>query len=279
MAFDSLYLTLTSLADFNSFSEEYLIHRFGELVMLLLGESILSILIVEPTQSVEYKITLYAAVLSVVLLQYCHYKYQPHSASMHAIRRSIKGGAIYFAIMIIYCHALVAVGASFKLFLSYHNEESLKYNNLRHLVKRFLAGAGEKTKFYALENEQATANMFCISMVIVWFCLESAWITHHGKDKYWSYRMTKPGLCVGLLRIVWLILMGTISLYTTQPENVTLIGLALICAEIATSVITDYFWSKQFGDVNVEDGHWPNVTEPESVPGPKESAAKQDDLT
>jgi hypothetical protein len=32
--------------------------------------------------------------------------------------------------------------------------------------------------------------------------------------------------------------------------------------------LTDYFWHKQFGDVEDDDDdeHWPNVTEPDSVP-------------
>ena len=238
--------------------------------MLLLGESILSILIVEATNTSKYKITLYAGIISIVLLQYCHYKYQPHFASLHAFRRNLRGGATYYATLIIYCHALVAVGAAYKLMLSHHKEENLK--NI--MISRHLAGAGDKAKFYALENEQATANMFCISMVVIWICLEVMWITHHGIDIHLAYLKTKQGLCSGMLRVTLIILMGTISLYTTEPESVTLIGLALICAEIATTVITDYFWGKQFGEN--EDGHWPNVTEPSSVPKANESADAQD---
>ena len=156
---------------------EYSIHRFGELVMLLLGESILSILIVESTNSVRYHVTFYAGIVSIVLLQYCHYKYQPHSPSTHAFRRSIRGGSIYFVLIAIYAHALVAVGTSYKMFLSqYAYEDNLKNKHMRHLVttllSRNLAGAADETKLGTVELKQAVANMFCISMVVVWSCLE-----------------------------------------------------------------------------------------------------------
>ena len=120
--------------------------------MLLLGESVLSILIVSSINTVEYHVTFYAAIVSIVLLQYSHYKYQPHSPREHACRRSLRGSVTHYAIMIVYCHALVAVGTAYKMFLStYEVEASLKNKDLRHLVttlmSRNLAGAADKTKF------------------------------------------------------------------------------------------------------------------------------------
>jgi hypothetical protein len=45
---------------------DFVIHRYGEWVMLLLGESILSLLIVEVTEGSDYYFTLFAGVLSVI---------------------------------------------------------------------------------------------------------------------------------------------------------------------------------------------------------------------
>ena len=120
--------------------------------MLLLGESILSILIVESTNSVQYHVTFYAGIMSIVLLQYCHYKYQPHSPSTHAFRRSIRGGAIYYVLIIIYAHALVAVGTSYKMFLSqYAVEDNLKnkqvLKTLRENGIKFFVGTSEHDLF------------------------------------------------------------------------------------------------------------------------------------
>jgi len=265
---------------------EYIIHRFGELVMLLLGESILSILIVESTNSVRYHVTFFAGIVSIVLLQFCHYKYQPHSPNTHAFRRSIRGGSIYYVLIMIYAHALVAVGTSYKMFLSqYAYEDNLKNKRMRHLVttllSRYLAGAADEMKFSTVELKQAVANMFCISMVAVWVCLEGMWITHNGTTKYFAYLKTRHGFCLGMLRLLLIVLMGSISSYTIEPERVTLVGLGLICAEIATGAFMSYFWSKQFEDEDehTHGDHWPNVTEPESLPKSKESVDEDDDMT
>lgn len=254
--------------------------------MLLLGESILSILIVESTNSVRYHVTFFAGIVSIVLLQFCHYKYQPHSPNTHAFRRSIRGGSIYYVLIMIYAHALVAVGTSYKMFLSqYAYEDNLKNKHMRHLVttllSRNLAGTADQSKLSTVELKQAVANMFCISMVAVWVCLEGMWITHNGTTKYLAYLKTRHGFCLGMLRLLLIVLMGSISSYTIEPERVTLVGLGLICAEIATGAFMSYFWSKQFEDKD-EHGHgdhWPNVTEPESVPKAKESVDEDDDLT
>ena len=88
---------------------EYVIHRFGELTMLLLGESILSLLIVGTTPTLEYNIAFYAGIISVILIQYLHFKYAPHSADEHAFRRSVKAGVIYYVLTIIHSFALVAM--------------------------------------------------------------------------------------------------------------------------------------------------------------------------
>ena len=230
--------------------------------MLLLGESILSILIVETSDSLEYHITFFAGIISIVALQYCHYRYQPHSPTEHAFRRSIRAGATFYLIMIIYCFGLVALGTAYKLFLKeYVYLASKKEQKLRHLVtlmSRNLAGTED-----TIGRKQRTANMFCISMTIVWICLEGMWMCHSGK-KYFSFLKHKQGIFVGFLRLSLVILMATISQYTIEPERVALIGLALLGAEVATNVWADYCWSKEF-DLPDNEDHWPNVTEPAAI--------------
>ena len=90
---------------------EYILHRFGELTMLLLGESVLSVLIVETTRTLEYHVTFYAGIVSLILMQYMHFKYQPHSADEHAFRRSVKCGAIFYVFCIIHAFSLIGVGS------------------------------------------------------------------------------------------------------------------------------------------------------------------------
>jgi hypothetical protein len=246
--------------------------------MLLLGESILSILIVPTSSSLAYRLSFYSGIISIVLLQYCHYKYQPHSPSRHAFRRSVRGGTMYYVILIIYCHALVAVGTAYKMFLTqYAYEDSFNNKKLRHLVttlmSRNLSGAGDEIKYDA-KHKKAVANLFCISMAVLWVCLEAMWVAHSGRGKYLAFVRSKQGLFCGILRASIVILMGTISQYTIVPEQVALIGLALICADMAVIIVSDYFWSKRF-EIPDDNSHWPNVTEPASVP--KECEDKNED--
>lgn len=81
--------------------------------------------------------------------------------------------------------------------------------------------------------------------------MEGMWIAHNGTKKYFSFLKTKQGVIVGFLRAGLIILMATISQYTINPEDVALIGLVLLLAEV------DYFWTKKFNE-----DHLPDVTEP-----------------
>jgi hypothetical protein len=56
----------------------YTIHRYGEWIMLMLGESVLSLMIVDLSGSNDYVVTFYAGIISVILLEYLHFRSQPH---------------------------------------------------------------------------------------------------------------------------------------------------------------------------------------------------------
>ena len=61
----------------------------------MLGESILSLLIVEVTGQKECYVTFYCGILSVVLLQYMHFRSQPHDPDHHAMRRTKEAGFLF----------------------------------------------------------------------------------------------------------------------------------------------------------------------------------------
>ena len=50
--------------------------------MILLGESVLSLLIVSTSVNADYYVTLYAGIIGVTLLQLLYIKYQPHCAEV-----------------------------------------------------------------------------------------------------------------------------------------------------------------------------------------------------
>lgn len=202
---------------------EYILHRFGELTMLLLGESVLSVLIVETTRTLEYHVTFYAGIVSLILIQYMHFKYQPHSADEHAFRRSVKCGAIFYVFCISITHAfsLIGVGTAYKMMLQeYSQNEKYRIRRLISLVSRTLAGGTRGDDYSSAELRQRVANMFCISMATSWLCLEGMYICHYGTNKYLSFVRCKWGKFVAFIRLCLIVIIATISQYVTEPEKV-----------------------------------------------------------
>src|SRR5210317_2264423 len=108
----------------------FTIHRDGEWTMLMLGESILSLLIVDiPVEDKDYFTTFYCGLLTVIFLQYLYFRSLPHVADDHAIRRSKNRGMFWLLSWFAYSASLVGLGAGFTIFvLSFSLEEEDKEN-------------------------------------------------------------------------------------------------------------------------------------------------------
>ena len=86
--------------------------------MLMLGESILSLLIVDvPGEDTDYFATFYCCLMTVILLQYLHFRSQPHSADDHAMRRDKNAGWAWSLTQFVYSASLIALGAAFTIFV------------------------------------------------------------------------------------------------------------------------------------------------------------------
>ena len=96
---------------------DYAIHRYGEWTMLLLGESVLSLVIVTLSGQRDYIITFLAGVVSTVWLEYLHFRSQPHDPDEHALRRNKASAIVFSLLMMLYSCTLIVLGASFKMFL------------------------------------------------------------------------------------------------------------------------------------------------------------------
>jgi hypothetical protein len=67
--------------------------------MLMLGESVLSLLIVDNEHEGDhYQTVFFAGVLTIILLRLLHFQSQPHGAEAHAARRNKDAGLIVFII-------------------------------------------------------------------------------------------------------------------------------------------------------------------------------------
>jgi hypothetical protein len=257
-------------------------HRWGEWTMLMLGESVLSMLIVDITESAEYYKTFFSGILSITLLEFLHFRSQPHEADDHALRRSKEAGVAFTALMQVYSAALVVLGTSYKMLLYeyvYETEESSNHRALFSALTRFLAAA-EEPKFGLEERRQRVAHFFCISMALVWFCSDAMILIHRGlKDNLGRCRCSQSGglryIAVALffIRVGMIVFIATLSQYVTDPELLAFIGLVGIIVQVLLRVVGTSFFGHEYddGEDDGESSHmWPNVTRPQVESSEKE---------
>jgi len=279
---------------------DFCIHRLGEWTMLLLGESILSLLIVETSTSAGYYVTFYAGIISVVLLQYLHFRSQPHHADEHAMRRNKNAGMLFSTLMQTYSFALVAVGVSYKMLLYEYTYEEKGYRLrrlLQHLTDaalRHLAGGGTP-KYTAEERQQRVANFFCGSMAIAWICLDWMCLTHQGIRRNVercevecqltsAKRVSRLGVMFAAIRVGLIAFIASLSQYVQDPELLSIIGMITIVAQVLTRLLGDLVYGKpkvcteghdhDDNENDSEDEHWPNITHAAAKPADTSSDVK-----
>ncbi|CAB9505398.1 expressed unknown protein [Seminavis robusta] len=261
---------------------DFCIHRNGEWCMLMLGESLLSLLIVDVSENDNYYATFFSALLTVILLQYLHFRSQPHHADAHAWRRNKDAGVGWTGMHQIYSAALVSLGAAFTLMvLEFTYQTESDDDNHR----RFLAGGGA-SKYEPKDRRQRTALLFSISLATIWFCLDCMTIFHLGiKTSHHRCQCSKSkvlnvkGIILVMIRVGLILFMATLGLYETDPQNLAIIGLfgvvlQLILRKLGTKYLSanrvhalgeatehkDANASCRAGDVDPEENKWPNVT-------------------
>jgi hypothetical protein len=275
--------TLPSCSVFNS---------NGEWNMLMLGESLLSLLIVDIAESEDYYATLYSALVTVVLLQYLHFRSMPNHADGHALRRHKNAGIGWSLLQQIYSVALLAIGSAFTLMVL---EFGYKDDNHR----RFLVGGGGASKYDPEDRRQRTARLFCLSLATVWICLDGMTLFHLGINNSRnrcqcerSRALNIKGIILVLLRVGLVVFMATLSIYETDPQSLAVIGLFCVLLQLILRKLgTKYLSADQRHEVD-EAGHnknaegsaymsdsedlkWPNVTHAEATHSAQHDAGQK----
>jgi hypothetical protein len=228
----------------------YCIHRYGEWTMLMLGETVLSLLIVDLSEGFDYYKTFYSGVISIVLLEYLHFRSQPHDPNEHAWRRDKNSGFVFLVLMHIYSASLIVLGASYKMLL-YEYVYAEDGNNRRMLLPaltRLLAG-GESAalRFETDDRRQRIANFFCGSMALVFFCMDAMATAHRGisanihrcvfeathKTRYWVVFLVA-------LRVAVICFIASLSQYTTAPGVLAFVGLCGILGQLILRVLGSF---------------------------------------
>lgn len=270
---------------------DFCIHRYGEWTMLMLGESILSLLIVEVTGGVDYYATFYTGILSVILLQYLHFRSQPHHPDDHAMRRKKEAGLGFSYLMQIYSAALILLGTCYKMFLYEYVYEDYENSHRMLLweIPRLLAGGDSGALQYDAEDrQQRIANFFCVSLAIVWICQDLMMLMHKGlKDNMGRCRCKHThktkfvGIALIMARVGLIVFIVTLRGYVTDPLLLAVIGLCGIIAQVILRVISsivfpdDGFHTEGVDEhgnpIIVEDAEdenkWPNTTQAQALPG------------
>jgi hypothetical protein len=237
--------------------------------MLMLGESIFSLLIIDvPNEGSDFFATFYCGILTVVLLQYLHFRSQPQHADLHALRRDKNAGVWWNIFLHAYSLALVCLGAAYTFFLLFSGEEEEEKDSHRRLTaERWLAEAPDLD-----EAREPAAHLFSGSLAVIFFCLDVMTILHlgikEGKDRCRCARTKKwnaKGIAVVFVRGCLVVFTATLSQWETEPESLAIIGLFCVLAQLLLRKLGILYLEKHvhpliIGDAAPSDAIWPNVT-------------------
>jgi len=229
---------------------DFTIHRHGEWTMLMLGESILSILIVDvPHESGEYFATFFCALITVALIHNLHFRSQPHGADGHAMRRNKDAGIAFTWIQFVYSLALVALGAAFTIFLLFFSTDTGRRLELEPPTsQRFLAG-GSESKYDQYELRERGAHLFSISLAIIFFSLDVTSLLHIGLEDSRkrcvcreSKKKNTKGYLLLLTRAVVIVVAATLSFWLEEVEQLTEAGMVLCLLQITLRVLGNKYF-------------------------------------
>lgn len=179
----------------------------------------------------------------------------------------------------IYSCSLIGVGVSYKLFLYDFTYDSRRLEEEQYLAEgRSLAGGGGST-VSTEERQQAAANIFSVSMAVVFFALDVMILLHRGlrfsmeRCQCKHTKKKSKAIFLTVVRIALCAFFATLSLYENDPEHLAVLGLAGVVVQLLIRRIGDFLFEKLESDecegeepdgdhetVDPEKTKWPNVT-------------------
>ena len=246
---------------------DFVIHRQGEWTMLMLGESVLSLLITDGLGR-DYLGVFYAGIMTVILLQLLHFRSQPHDPSVHAMRRHKNAGVTFGFVFALYSAALVAVGVSYKLLLygvqaADDGEDDKKTRALFAADRRWLApasGGDDGCGPTKAELKEMVAHLFSSMLAIVFVCQDLMVLLHRGLSALSNRCNRKSVVCKttgaattvlgtnvkGILfavlpRVATTIFVASLSFWQQNPRTLAELGCVAVLVQLATRLLGDVF--------------------------------------
>lgn len=249
-----------------------MIHRHSEWIMLNLGESIFSLLIIYvPDEGNDFYTTFYCSLLTVMLLHVLHFKSQPMHADHHAWRRSKNAGFLFFVLTHMYTLGLVSLGAAYTFFLLEANnnnnasdekhrylmmqqQQHITYYDEGNDLHRWLADT--ETNVDSEKYEHQIARLFCITLALIFASLDLMTLSHLGFEEceqrcYHKCPHTKAkklynikGYVLIFFRIAIIFFTATMDLWERNVKNLSIAGLLLVFAQIMLRVLGAIYLGK-----------------------------------
>lgn len=219
---------------FVPFNIDYVIHRNGELTMLVIGEGILSLLI-SPTVKGrsylgEYYAVLIMGILTMILIQVVNFETLPSDSCHHALYASRFQSSSFSLFFNCLTMSLIGFGVTYKGFLHGIYEEHLEQTE-----KDFTPASKTYSTF----------------LFLVVFFLEMINVTHIGgfKKAYERQFVVKDGerkphwpvILITLLKVGILLFSATLSQWTHEPDALAGCGCAAIFAVFITRLLIKHF--------------------------------------
>jgi hypothetical protein len=221
--------------------------------MLMMGESVLSLLIVDIVDTTGYYQTFVCGIIAITLLEYLHFQSQPSDPDQHAMRRSFPSSFAFYWLMQVYSMSLIILGASYKMllfeFVYMEDEVTRRRSLLFHgLDQRGLSsGASAALRFTPEDRQERIAHFFSGSLALIFFCLDAMSLAHRGLSASWKRcerceNKTKQFLAFFLVvsRTALLLFIATLSQFETDPNTLAMIGLFTILAQLCLRFVGYY---------------------------------------
>jgi len=228
------------------FNVDYTIHRYGEWTLLMIGEGILSLLIVETAEVKDYYLITTFGVLTVIFIQVLKFESEPHNAENHALLRSAANAGCYMYLVELLSMALIVFGVTYKVFLKdVVRDAEDDYGSDYDYGK-----ATRRLGATPVITQEASAAVFSVSLGVVILTLEAMMWTHSGIKKSFENLMHRTSngkkkpryavICIQLLKVAIILFTVTLSRWTVEPETLTICGCGAVLGVAIVRILT-YF--------------------------------------
>jgi PAS domain S-box-containing protein len=226
---------------------DYVIHRYGEWTLLMIGEGVLSLLIVETVESREYYTIASLGILTVILIQILKFESEPAHAEGHAMWQNLLNSMCYSYLIQLLSMSLILFGVTYKVFLKAILKDSQKDAEASYGYpneSRMLAASPKM-------SDDTAAHLFAYSLSVVVLSLELICLTHAGVKKAFDNLVHRPDgetakphwpvVFIALFKAGIISFTITMSSWTADPVILTACG-CLIVFSLAVTRVANFFF-------------------------------------